>query len=348
MLAPMVRVVVTGAASELGQRVLAGFAARDEVDEAVGLDVRTAPGVTPVDLVTADLAPHLAGADTVVHLASVFGPELDGPEVDGALDVVMARRLLAAADAAGVRRVIVLSSATVYGPWANNPVPLTEDAPLRPHPDLVFAVQKAEIERLAADWAEDHPDAVVSVLRPAPVVGDGHGGWLAKALDAASGVPTADDTAAQYLHVDDLASAVLAVWDAGLPGAVNVAATGWLTPTQRRELDPVPRLRLPEPLALKVAGWRWRLRLAPVPPGILAYARHPWVVANDRLVATGWTETSSNEEAYVAGHEASAIESISPQRRQELALGVAGGAVAAAVAATVAVVRRRRSLRNGG
>jgi hypothetical protein len=108
----------------------------------------------------------------------------------------------------------------------------------------------------------------------------------------------------------------------------------------------VPRLRLPEPVALKVASWRWRLRLAPTPPGILPYARHPWVVANDRITEAGWHAASSNEEAYVAGHDASAIESISPRRRQELALGVMAGAVVAASAVGVAAwrrsVRRRR------
>ena len=93
---------------------------------------------------------------------------------------------------------------------------------------------------------------------------------------------------------------------------MNVAPDGWLTPTQRRALDPVPRVRLPEALAVRVASWRWRLGLAPVHPGVLPYARHPWVVANDRLVALGWSPSSSNEEAYVVGHEASALESISP------------------------------------
>ena len=76
-------------------------------------------------------------------------------------------------------------------------------------------------------------------------------------------------------------------------------------------------------------------------PGILAYARHPWVVANDLLTAAGWVAENSNEEAYVVGHEARAIESITPQRRQELALGAAGAVVAASVAGVVALVRRR-------
>ncbi len=343
----MARVVITGAASPLGRRVASLLAARDDIGSVVAVDLRAAavPGteVRQLDLATADLTPVFADADALIHLASVFGPAIEGPEVDDAIEVLIARRVLAAADKAAVGQVVVLSSATVYGPWANNAVPLTEDAPLRPHPELAFAVQKAEIERLAAEWAADHPGATVARLRPATTVQEGSGGWLAQALHAASALPASDDTPAQYLHVDDLAAAVVAVWAAGLEGPVNVAPDRWLTPTERRALDPVPKIRLPEGAAVAVANWRWRLRLAPTPPGVLAYARHPWVVANDRLTAIGWQAGFSNEEAYVAGHDARAIETISPQRRQELALVAAGLAVAGAVAGVVTLVRRRRS-----
>jgi hypothetical protein len=198
---------------------------------------------------------------------------------------------------------------------------------------------------MAAEWAADHSEVRVVRLRAAPVVGEGYAGWLARSLDAAADVPTSDENPAQYLHVEDLAGAVQVALASELRGPLNVAPDGWLTPTQRRALDPVPRVRLPEAAALKIASWRWRLRLAPTAPGILPYARHPWVVANDRLAAAGWTPTVSNEEAYVAGHEASAIESISPQRRQELALGAMAAAGAAAVAATVWAVRARRRRR---
>ncbi len=343
----MVRVVVTGSAGALGRRVVALLSARDDVDEVVGIDLRPGPSTLPVDLLTGDLGAVLDGATALVHLASAFGPAIAGPDIDDATDVAVARRLLAAADRAGVGRLVLLSSATVYGPWANNPVPLTEEAPLRPHPDLAFAVQQAEIERLAAEWRAEHPDATVARLRPAPVVDDGRGGWLAQALDAAADVPTADDTAAQYLHVADLAAAVVVAWAEGVDGPLNVAPDGWLTPTQRRALDPVPRVRLPEAIALKVAAWRWRLGVAPIVPGVLPYARHPWVVANDRLTALGWTAESSNEEAYVVGHEASALESISPQRRQELALGASAAVGAALVAGGVALARRARVNRRG-
>ena len=345
----MARVVVTGAASPLGRRVVTALGAHSEVSDVVALDLLSAnvhgASGRQLDLATTDLVASFEGADAVIHLASVYGPAIEGSEIDDGVDVLMARRVLGAAGQAGADQVVVLSSAAVYGPWANNAIPLTEDAPLRPHPDLAFAVQKAEVERLAAEWRADRPDAVVARLRPAPVVRDGHGGWLARAMHAAHDVPTGDDVAVQYLHVDDLASAVVAAWEHRLDGPVNVAPDRWLTPTERKALDPVPRLRLPEPVALKVAAWRWRWRLAPVPPGILPYARHPWVVANDRLTATGWRASNSNEEAYVAGHPARAIETISPQRRQELALGAAGAVLVGAIATTVALVRRRRRRR---
>lgn len=346
----MTTVVVTGAASALGQRVCALLAEDPTVDRVLGLDLRSpveVPAgveVRPVDLATADLKPLLEGAEAVIHLASVFGPSMDGPEIEAGVEVTAARRVLDAAGATAVACLVIRSSATVYGAWANNPVPITEDAPTRPCPDLTYAVHEGEVERLALEWREAHPDATVCLLRPCPVVGDGSAAWLARALDRASKLvaASADDPPMQYLHVDDLAAAVDVARRQRLDGPVNVAPDGWLTGTERRALDPAPRLRLPDRFVSEVASWRWRLRLAPIPPGILAYVRHPWVVANDRLRSAGWSPTFSNEEAYVAGHAAGPIERLSPRRRQELALGAAGGAVVAAGVAGVAAVRRAR------
>lgn len=342
----MARVVVTGAASPLGRRVRALLAAHDEVGSVVGVDTVPSTGhdveSRALDLLTGNLDEVFEGADSILHLATAFGVHPDPDEIEGGFDVEAARRVLDAAERTGVDRVLLVTSATVYGPWANNPVPLTEDAILRPHPDLPFAVQMAEIERSAGEAARTRPGAVITRLRPATVVGDPERCWLAEALDAASQLPPGDDTPAQYLHVDDLAAAVVTAWSARLDGPVNVAPPGWLTPTERRELDPVPRIRLPEGLAQGIATWRWRLGLAPTSPGILAYARQSWVVGADRLVEAGWAAANSNEEAYVVGHEPSPIEQISPQRRQELALAVTGGVIAAIAGLITLLVRRRR------
>jgi hypothetical protein len=83
--------------------------------------------------------------------------------------------------------------------------------------------------------------------------------------------------------------------------------------------------------------------LAPTPPGFVPFVTEPWVVANDRLRQLGWEPSMGNDEAFVAGHGAAPWAQISPQRRQELALGVAGTVlVVGGVAATAAVRRRLR------
>jgi peptidoglycan/xylan/chitin deacetylase (PgdA/CDA1 family) len=173
-------------------------------------------------------------------------------------------------------------------------------------------------------------------------------GWITRALDAIDGLPTVDtDPPSQFLHLDDLAAAVDIARRQRLDGPVNVAPDGWLEAADRRALAPAPRLRVPERVAVKVATWRWRLGLAPTPPGLLPYARHAWVVANDRLRAAGWAPAYSNEEAFVAGHAAGPLATMSPRRRQELALGIAGTSLVGA-AATATVLLRRRARRQKG
>jgi nucleoside-diphosphate-sugar epimerase len=342
-------VVVTGAASALGRQVCALAAADPAVSRVVALD-RRSPGRVPrgveghvVDLATIDLKPLFEDATTIVHLAQSTRAEapVDDREVgDGAL----ARRVLDAASAVGADHVVLLSSATAYGAWANNPVPLTEDAALRPNPGVPLASEKAELERSAAEWRDAHPGATVALLRPTVTVSAaGDNGWLARALTRSTPLPITDDEPpAQFLDVADLASAVDLARRARLDGPRNVAPDGWISgETVRALAGGPPRVRLPERLALRLAGMRWRWGLAPTPPALLPFTVHPWVVANDRLRAEGWEPTSTNEEAYVSSHRAGPWATLSPRRRQELALGAAGVALAGTALAVAALLRRR-------
>ena len=346
-LAPGV-VVITGASSVLGRHVTGLVAADPEVGRVVALDQRPAgrpvAGVEPhvVDLHVADLKPLFEGATAVVHLAQDSDPE--APAREGRGDGALARRVLDAASAVGAEHVVLLSSAVVYGAWANNPVPLTEDAPLRPNPGVAIASEKAELERTAADWRDAHPAATVARLRPTVTVATEGNGWLARALARSGALPVADeDPPAQFLDVADLASAVDLARRARLDGPFNVAPDGWVSGDTVRSLaGGAPRVRLPERLALRLADLGWRWRLAPTPPALLPFTVHPWVIANDRLRAEGWEPSSSNEEAYVSAHRASPWATLSPRRRQEVALGAAGVALVGAVVGAAALVRRRR------
>ena len=83
-------------------------------------------------------------------------------------------------------------------------------------------------------------------------------------------------------------------------------------------------------------------RLGRAPSGATPYTLHPWVVASDRLKATGWSPRFSNEEAVVDTTEGMPWSRLTPQRKQELALaGSAIGIIGLAIG-VVAIVRRFR------
>ena len=343
-------VVVTGAAGELGRWVCELAAADPDVARVVALDrrpLRGLPaGVEPhrVDVAIDDLKELFEGAAAVVHLAEPDAPRRGGDLSVPNGDAAMARHVMDAAGSAGVPHVVLLSSALVYGAWPGNPLPLTEDAPLRPNPGVALAAEKAEIEQAAAEWRADHPGSTATLLRPAVIVSSAGNGWLARALSRSSGVPVTDDEPpAQYLDVADLAAAVDLARRSRLDGPRNVAPDGWVDgETVRALAGGVPRPRLPERVAVRITGLRWRWGMAETPPELLPYALHPWVVANDRLVADGWVPASSNEEAFVGAYRAGPWATMSPRRRQELALGVAGTSFVGVVAGVVGLVRRRR------
>lgn len=343
-------VVVTGAAGALGRRVC-GLAAEDpDVRRVIAIDRRPlhrVPGdVDPLqlDLSVGDLKPSFEGATVVVHLAQADGP--GRTDVDGAAgmgDGELTARVLDAAAAVGAQHAVVLSSATAYGAWANNPVPLTEDAPLRPNPGVRLAAEKAEAERVAGEWRDDHPGVTVALLRPTVTVSPQGNGWLARALGGRPSIPVADEEPpAQFLDLDDLASAVDLARRARLDGPRNVAPDGWVSGETVRALAGRPRVRLPERAALRLAGLGWRIGIAPTPPELLPYTVHPWVIANDRLRADGWRPSSSNEEAFVGAHRAGPWATMSPARRQEVALAAAGLSVAGIALSVASLVRRRR------
>ena len=347
----MQKVAITGVAGPLGQRTLAALVALGPgvIGEVVGIDSRPSQlrphGFVQLgaDLTTATVA-ELRGVfediDSIIHLAWSPMSARQAKEA-GHTNVNGARRLLASINE--VRSVVLVSSATVYGAWPDNAVPLTEEAPIRPNPGFVDALQRAEAERLVDDWAKSHVQAAVSVLRPVPMLGPGVDGWLVRALGGAAPVRVGDsDPPRQFVHVDDVAAAVALAVTRPLVGVFNVTPDGWVPGATVRDLvGGRPPLPVPARLAVPAALSAWALRLTDVPVEVLPLVEHPWVVANDRLRAAGWKPRYSSEEALVAGRPGSPWREMSPRRRQEVALAAAGLGVAGVAAGIVAAVARR-------
>lgn len=318
-------VVLTGSRSALGRRVRAL------------IETRSAQRARAVeDVLTDELKPSFEGADAVLHLATGVPSSPTGATTD----VEAARRVLDAAGTASIRHLLLISDATVYGAWPNNPVPLTDDAVLRPNPGFPYAAERAEVERLAGEWRAAHPGVTLTILRP--VRTPGWADWLIRALRPTSAAPDhVDEPPVQFLDLDDLATAIDVAHRQRLDGVYNVAPDGAIAGDEVRSLIGAgPRVRLPDRFIERLARWRFRSGLAATPPELVPYTVHPWVVANDRLRAAGWRPRITNEEACIEAHEAGPFATLSPQRRQEIALAAAGVGLASAVAGGVLVARR--------
>jgi nucleoside-diphosphate-sugar epimerase len=317
----------------------------DGEDSPLGLLVAAAVGSDlDGDRVTdrVEVAREGGGPIDVVLLAPGRGPERDGSGTRG-VGLDAASTLLDQLEEADVRSVVVLSSAMVYGAWPDNPKPITEDAVLRPNPEASYARAKAELERMAVEFGGRHPDASVALLRPTVTTSNDPRAvdWMGRSLWHVATARHGDaDPPAQFLHMDDLALAIDHARRRRLRGAFNVAPEGWLSATRQVELvGKGGRVRIPAAGAGRVARWRWRFGLTSTPPEVLPYTMQPWVVASDRLRATGWSPRSTNEEALVVGSRPGWLTSLSASRRQELSLLALVAGVAAIAAAVGAAVR---------
>jgi nucleoside-diphosphate-sugar epimerase len=327
-------VAVTGAAGSVGRRVIRLLASDPSVKTVKALDRVRLTTVDPrverhqLDVAGAGLVEVLDGCDSVIHLA-----EDPGRRADAALATATLNRVLSATQEAGCGHVVLLSSALVYGAYPDNPVPLTENHPRRPAASLAYASIKVQLEVTAERWAEGS-GAGLAILRPTTTLSERGVSYIAGALRAATSLRAEQvDPPVQFLHHDDLASAVALIASRRSSAIYNVAPDGWIGPEVFRQLLSEAELRWPEPINDAYIRVARLLRARALDPGLDDYVAHPWVVANDRLRAVGWAPEFSNQEAYVMGTPAPLWRTFTLRRRQELALGVAGAAAAGAVAA---------------
>jgi UDP-glucose 4-epimerase len=304
-----VRYLITGGSGYIGSRLVDHLSGREGTDAIVVADVRppssSRPKTTFAALDVRDKA-ALRGLfarekpDCVVHLAFLLNPIHDEAAMYD-VDVNGTQNVLEAASAAGVGHVLVTSSTTAYGAFPDNPVPLSEDDPVRGAPDFSYARDKAESDRLCQLWALQHPERVMTIVRPCIVFGPDVDNyivriWLKQPFRAELGL---GDPPLQFVHVDDVAEALILLLEGRHAGAFNVAADGYVTLVEASDLIGLKARRVPYKLFKRFVAALWRMRVSEAPAGQLEFAIHPWVASNEKLKnATGWTPRWTSREVF--------------------------------------------------
>ncbi len=296
------------------------------------------------DVADPSLATRLSRVSVLVHVAAGRGAS---PEQV----VRAAATVVTAAAAARVTRVVLVTSAMVYGAGADNAVPLDEDAPVAAVPDGGFVGALLEVEALAERATRVHPGLDVVVVRPAALVGEGVDSVYARHVEAPRLlVVRGSQPRWQLCHVDDLVTALLCAALGEVQGVVTVACDGWLDQDQIESLTGMRRLELPAGVAFGTAERLHRVGVLAAPAGDLAFVVHPWVVDSARLRASGWRPAYDNATAlgvlldHVDRHGTGARR-LGRRDATSVGLGAAGAAVAVVgTAALVRAARRRRRI----
>lgn len=261
-------------------------------------DHASQPAVVEIDGVTPKLADELDGVDTVVHLGVVRSTDAPADE-RRATNIAGTALLFDAVAQAGVRRVVLLTSAMVYGALAGNEIPLDEDAPLAATASDGLVGDWLAMERLAAtrQAVGDGGLEVVSV-RPASLVGAVTDPLLPSLFEAVRLLSLRDGRCLwQFCHHDDLLDALVAAATGAVTGAVTVGSEGWLDREQVEQISGMRSVVLPASVAFATAERLHRVGAMSAPASDLHYLQHPWVIGSQRLRAAGWSPRWTNQAA---------------------------------------------------
>ena len=174
----MTRILVTGGAGRLGRTVVTTLRARGHdvhsVDRVIDSAEANASSADLTDPIAAQRVIEACRPEAVIHLAAIAVP-FSAPE----RHILMTNAALAftvsqASVAAGVRKIIVASSPTVFGygspaGWVPERLPLDEDVPARPW--NAYALSKLLAEQVTRMFAAELGDAVrFASFRPCYVI----------------------------------------------------------------------------------------------------------------------------------------------------------------------------------
>ncbi|HHS97143.1 MAG TPA: NAD-dependent epimerase/dehydratase family protein [Chloroflexi bacterium] len=303
-------VAVTGASGYVGGLLVARLIADPEVEEVLTLDLHPPHHAVPEgvtfyrrdicepglgDLLRRHRVEGLVHAAFVLHATPRQLAWMERSNLQGTANV------LRAAVEARVKRVVVLSSTTVYGAWPDNPVPLTEAHPPRPNPDYPYGVHKGRLEEMCRALEEDHPEIACAVLRPPGIVGPHFHGPLADLWRRRWAILIDGGRApGQFVHEADVVDLILRALRAGARGVFNATPDDWLPWREIWTQAGKQPLNLPWPVARRFFGLVWRLGLfeGATHPAQVGLARFPFVASNERARRElGWRPRRSTVEA---------------------------------------------------
>ena len=203
---------------------------------------------------------HQGKITALVHLGIMHDPRM-GDEEHHTFNVVGTTQLLEYCARYSVPKVVVLSSANVYGPRPENAQFLTEETPLMGSESFYAIRDLIAVDMIAQSFFWKQPENETVILRPVHIVGSVNNAPSNYLRLKNPPTVLGFDPMVQLIHAEDVVEAIALAVTPGARGVFNLAGPGGVPLSEvLRRLGRRP-LPLPYPLfrqALR-AMWRWGL-----------------------------------------------------------------------------------------
>jgi UDP-glucose 4-epimerase len=238
----------------------------------------------------------------LVHLGVMHDPRGNGIE-HHAWNVGGLSRLLEYSSRHGVRKVVLLSSANVYGPRPDNAQFLKEDSPLLAAGAFSGMRDLVELDMVVQSFFWKYPEIETVILRPTHILGTVHN--APSNYLRLKRVPTlmGFDPMLQVIHQDDVARAIQLSLRPGVRGIFNVAGPPPLPLSRILEKMGRASVPVPHPLAKFAVGRLWNLRMTSFPAPELDFVRYVCMVDDSRA-----RETLGYEAAFDIGQTLASVD----------------------------------------
>ena len=262
------KVVITGIGGNFGRAVARRLHRRYDV---IGIDRRTVRHMPKdIDIEQVDIRRRRVEdvfrrehIDAVVHLNIMHDPRTRQDEHHH-FNIVGTQKIFGLCAEHRVPKVIVLSSANVYGPDPTNDQFLTEEAALMGGQNFEAIRDLIALDMFCNTFFWRHPEIETVILRPAHIVGRVNNAPSKYLRLERPPTIMGHDPMVQLIHVEDVVTAIERALIPGIRGVFNIAGPSpvplsfildELGRNPRPLPEPVLRMMLKTAWALKMSDW---------------------------------------------------------------------------------------------
>ncbi len=292
-------VLVTGVSGNLGRALAKLLHTETQV---VGIDRRPFPGKPKdiqhhaVDIRKARVEEVFRHGDieALIHLGIMHDPRMPRSETQS-FNVIGTHKILDLCVRHSVKKVVVLSSANVYGPRPDNSSFLVEETPLMAAERFSEMRDLIELDMYAQSFMWKRPEIETVILRPVNIVGPTVRNAPSNYLRLPRPVTVLGfDPMVQLVHEQDVCRALVLALRPGVRGVFNVTGPGEVPLSAAlRELGrrPIP---VPHFLVRSVVRQAFEARVSGFPPEEVDHIQYLCVVDGSRFAReAGWAPAFS-------------------------------------------------------